>query len=467
MAELKIGTPNAKQRAAMLDKHRHIAYGGARGGGKSWFIRVKAILMCLKYPGIKIKIIRRTFPELLENHIEPICEMLKVGTDKALATYNVSNKLLRFPNGSKIRFGYCNNDNDVRIYQGMESDIVFIEEATQLPEDWIKAIAASVRGTNSFPKRVYYTCNPGGIGHAYIKRLFVDRQFLDNEHPEDYSFIQALVYDNDVLMKSDPDYLRMLESQPEARRKAWMDGSWDVYEGQAFPEFRNQPDHYQDRKWTHVIEGFPIPQTWKVYRGFDYGYTKPFAVGWWAIDHDGRTYKFKEWYGCTKQPNTGLQITPQEIAAGIKEREETDPQLKGRIIYGIADPAIWQATTGESIAEMMERAGVYFGKGDHTRLAGKMQMHYRLAFDEDGFPMAYIFKDCKETIRTLPLLIYDEKHTEDIDTDGEDHIYDSDRYVLMEHPLNPRRTIKRYTASDPLPPEDPLEIIEESKYGRD
>ena len=146
-------------------------------------------------------------------------------------------------------------------------------------------------------------------------------------------------------------------------------------------------------------------------------------------------------------------MEPREIAKKIKEIENTDPQLKGRKIIGIADPAIWQMTTGESIADMMEREGVYFAKGDHTRLAGLMQLHYRLAFDEEGFPMMYVFKSCRNVIRTLPTLIYDEKHPEDVDTTMEDHLYDAIRYVCMENPINPRRS-----APWTPPQEDPLNI---------
>lgn len=452
---LKIGKPNEKQELALLDHHRHIGYGGARGGGKSWFVRAKAVSLAYYYPGIKIKIIRRTFPELQENHIEPLCEMLKVGTPEAAASYNDGKKLMIFPNGSKIRFGYCNNDNDVRIYQGMESDIVFIDEATQFPEDWTKAIAASVRGVNDFPKRIYYTCNPGGVGHAYIKRIFIDKVYMPYEHPEDYSFIQALVYDNKALMESDPNYLRMLESQPEARRKAWMDGSWDSFEGQVFEEFRNLPEHYEDRIGTHVIDPFVIPGHWKIYRGLDWGYTKPFAVHWYAVDEDRRMYCIKEYYGCTREANTGVRLDPKEVAKTILEIEKTEPLLKDKHIIGIADPAIWGTQTGQSIAEMMEEMGVYHDKGDHNRLSGKMQCHYRLKFDDRGVPMFYTFSTCRHFIRTIPTLIYDETHVEDIDTDGEDHIYDEWRYVCMENPITIKPTVTKHK-----PDYDPLDLWE-------
>lgn len=457
--QIDLGTPNVKQQAFLRDIHKHVGFGGARGGGKSWAIRAKATILCTKHPGISILIIRKTYPELLANHIKPFKQLLRIGLQGNPIRFNESKKEINFPNGSTIRFGYCNHEADVDRYQGTECDILFLDEATQLSEDQIKALVACVRGANAFPKRIYYTCNPGGKGHGYIKRLFIDKEYLDGEYAEEYSFIQSLVYDNAALMESNPDYVRQLEALPEAKRKAWLEGDWDSFVGQVFTEWRNDPAHYQDRLWTHVIDDFEIPRDWKIYRGFDWGYSKPFSVGWFAVDHSGRIYRFREWYGCTRQANTGLQLTVQEVAAKIAEMERTDPALKGRKIIGIADPAIWGSTTGESIEDMMERCGVFFNKGDHTRLAGLMQFHYRLAFDAYGLPMFYCFRSCKQFIRTIPLLIYDEKHVEDIDTELEDHIYDETRYVFMDHPLNPRKNVKRYTASDPLPPDDPLNII--------
>jgi len=415
--------------------------------------------LALNNPGIKIMIIRRTYPELEQNHIRPLKKLLHVGTPGCPIRYNEAKKTMTFPNESTILFGYCKTDADTDRYQGTEVDVLFLDEATQLTEQQIKDLNSCVRGPNDFPKRTYYTCNPGGRGHGYIKRLFVTREYMTNERPENYSFIQSLVYDNDVLMQCDPEYVQALEVLPEAKRKAWLEGDWDSFIGQVFNEWRNDASHYEDRLWTHVIDDFEIPADWKIYRGYDHGYSKPFSVGWFAVDHDGRIYRIAEWYGCTAEPNTGLQLTVQEIAEGIKERERTLPNLKGRKVYGIADPAIWGSQSGESIEEMFEKCGVYNSKGDHTRLAGIMQFHYRLSFNEYGVPMFYCFKSCKQFIRCIPLLIYDEKHVEDIDTELEDHNYDEARYVFMEHPLNPKKLKKIYTNEDPLPPMDPLNLI--------
>ena len=312
-----------------------------------------------------------------------------------------------------------------------------MDEATHQTEERMKKINAIVRGVNDFPKRTYYTFNPGGVGHAWVKRLFIDRKYNSNETPEDYNFIQSLVTDNKILMETNPDYIRQLEALPHKIREAWLYGRWDIFEGQVFEEFRDDPEHYQDRRYTHVIQPFVIPKDWRIYRGFDWGYSKPFSVGWYAIDHHDIAYRIEEFYGCTATPNEGVKYEPKKIAECIREIENTSVNLKGRNIIGIADPAIFDEQRGESIAQMMEREGVYFEPGDHTRIAGKMQCHYRLAFDDRGFPKFYVFNNCKHFIRTIPLLLYDEKKVEDIDTALEDHIYDEWRYVMMENPINP------------------------------
>lgn len=401
-------------------------------------MRTKAKLLALKYDGIKILIVRRTYPELVNNHINFLIPELN-----GIARYNKSDKEFTFSNGSKIKFGYCKDDGDLLQYQGAEYDVIFLDEATQLSEFQMKTIVACLRGVNGFPKRIYYTCNPGGQGHQYIKRIFIDKRYEDGERAEDYTFVQALVGDNIKLMETQPDYIRQLEALPPKIREAWLNGSWDVYEGQYFEEFADRPEHYQDRQWTHVIEPFDIPSSWQIYRSFDWGYNHPFSCGWWAIDHDGVAYRILELYGCTKTPNEGLKWHPQKVFQEIHRIECEHPWLKGKNIQGVADPAIWNAEYGESIAETAAKAGVYFSKGDHERLAGWMQMHYRFAFDDNGYPMMYVFKNCKGFIRTIPLLMYDEHKVEDIDTEGEDHIADETRYFCMSRPIAPRMTPKR------------------------
>lgn len=399
-------------------------------------------------------IIRKTYPELTENHINPMCTMLKChhpNKKERIASYNDSKKNITFPNGSRILFRYCDNEKDADRFQGTEVDVLFIDEATHQSEDKYKKLSACVRGVNSFPKRIYLSMNPGGEGHHWVKRLFIDQKYNEGENPNDYIFIQSLVTDNKALMESDPDYIRQLEALPPKLRKAWLEGDWNIFEGMFFEDFVDRPEHYEDRQWSHVIEPFEIPDGWKIYRSFDWGYNKPFSCGWWAVDFDGVVYRILELYGCTKTANEGVKWTPPKVFEEIHRIETEHRWLKGKSIVGIADPAIWDAETGESIADVAAKYHVFFQKGDNKRIPGWMQVHYRFAFDENGYPMMYIFKNCKAFIRTIPLLQYDEHKPEDLDTDGEDHCADEVRYFLMNRPIKPRKAAKPDDyASNPL-----------------
>ena len=459
MKELVFGAPNAKQDRVMRSEAKHIGFGGARGGGKSWMVQTKSTLLCLKYPGIRICIVRRTFPQLEENHINVMRPMLK-----GVAAYNQQKKRFSFPNGSSIKFNYCRNDADTENFQGQEYDVIFIDEATQLSEDQIKRIGATCRGTNGLPKRIYYTCNPGGQGHEFIKRIFIDREYLPTEKPEDYEFVQSLLSDNEALMREDPEYQAYLEGLPDKLKRAWLYGEWDIFEGQFFEEFQKTPNRslceaagisqeeaLARQMYTHVIEPFEIPPTWPIYRSFDFGYAKPFSCDWWAVDYDGRAYLIGQLYGCTQTPNEGVKWHPDKIFSEISRIEREHRWLKGKAITGVADPSIWDKSRGESINDFAVKHGVYFTPGDNARLPGWMQVHYRMAFDESGRPRMYFFSSCKHAIRTVPLLMYSETDTEDLDTTQEDHFADSMRYFCMSRPVQPVRIYKKpERGPDPL-----------------
>ena len=461
---LKMPVPNEKQVLALEDKHRHVAYGGARGGGKSWFVRWKAVLLSLRYPGIKILITRKTYKELLNNHIEPLKTMLR-----DIASYHAGEKCFRFPGGSTIWFGYCACDGDLGQYQGAEYDVWFCDEAGQFQESWIMQIDACVRGVNDFPKRSYYTLNPGGPSHGYFKRVFIDRRFRDEEKPEDYSFIQALCTDNRALMESQPEYLQVLKKLPKKLRDAWLYGRWDIFEGQFFEEFRLSPDPelcrkagisietaLEQRRYTHVIKPFDLNsgacRGWNLLRSYDFGYAKPFSVGYWAMDYEGTLYRILELYGCTEEANVGLKWTPEEQFKAMAELESTHPWLKGRrFADSIADPAIFDASRGESIAQTAARYGIYWTPGDHHRIPGWMQVHYRLQFDGEGYPRMYVFENCKAFLRTFPLQMYSQHNPEDLNTDLEDHCPDEVRYLCMSRPIAPMAPVKQKSLLvDPL-----------------
>lgn len=423
--------PNRKQTLFLKSRKKHVAFGGARGGGKSWVLRVKGILLANRYAGIKILIVRRTLVELRNNHIEPMKQILR-----GIAKYNQTTRQFIFPNGSTITFEFYDSDKDEMKYQGVEYDVIFIDEATQFMESWLKIIAACCRGVNNFPHRIYYTCNPGGPGHAYIKRLFVDRDFREDEDPEDYEFIQSLVTENAALMDANPEYVKFLKNLPPKLKQMWLYGSWDITTGMYFEEFRNNPDGYETKQWTHVIEPFQPKRHWPIYRSFDWGYAKPFSCGWWTVDEDGTVYRIDELYGVQYSggepiPDAGVKWPPMKVFQAIKQHEEEHPWLKGKNIIGVADSAIWDGEQGESIADTAAKCGVFFQQSDKARIPGWMQMHYRMMFDEDGYARMYIFRTCRNFIRTITTLMYDEHKAEDLDTSGEDHGADETRYFCM------------------------------------
>lgn len=438
---------NEKQKLFLESEKKYIGYGGARGGGKSWAVRTKSKLLCLNYDGIKVLIVRRSYPELTANHIDVLRVELA-----GIAKYNKQEKMFTFGNGSTISFRYCAKDSDLDNFQGSEYDCIFLDEATQLSEHQFEVLRACLRGVNNFPKRMYLTCNPGGQGHAWVKRLFIDRRFKEMENPDDYVFIQAKVKDNKPLMENQPDYVQQLEGLTGKLKKAWLDGDWNIFEGQFFEDFVDNPNHYEDRQYTNVIKGFEPPADWKIYRSYDFGYSDPFSCGWWAVDYDGRLYRILELYGCVKnEPDTGVKWTPEEQFAEISRIEHEHPWLKGKVIHGVADPSIWDGSKGVSTADVAKRYGIYFTPGVNARIPGWMQMHYRFAFDENGYPMMYVFDSCKHFIRTIPTLIYSETKPEDLDTELEDHIADETRYMCMARPIKP--VIKKHKQpvfDDPL-----------------
>lgn len=438
--------PNAKQKQFFLERHKYVGYGGARGGGKSWAVRHKAALMAFNYQRIRIGIFRRTYPELKANHIDPL--IMELGQ---CAKYIKSERVFNVAGGSTIKLIYADCEADLLKFQGQEYDVLFIDEATQIPEDWFNKLKACVRGVNSFPKRIYITCNPGGVGHAWVKRLFITRSYKEKENPDDYAFIQALPSDNKALIASSPEYIAQLESLPPKLRAAWLYGSWDIFEGQFFEEFIDDPAHYGDRRWTHVVEPFEIPEYWRIYRSFDWGYAKPFSCDWWAVDGDGRAYLIMQYYGCRGEHNEGIKLNPDKVFAEVQRIESEHRWLKNKDIIGVADPALWGTQTGKPIIEFADDCRVYFSKGDNTRIPGWMQVHYRLAFDSEGRAMMYFFNTCKHAIRTLPTLQYSETIPEDLDSDGEDHFADSMRYFCMMRPIKPTISeVAKERSLDPL-----------------
>ncbi len=436
-----------------------VLFGGAAGGGKSYGQLIDALLYALKYKGSKQLILRRTMPELEHSLIMVSLNFYPLSA----ARYSSSAHKWQFKNGSVIEFGYCAAEKDVLRYQGAEYDTIRFDELTHFTEGQYTYLLSRLRGANPYPKQIKSSTNPGGIGHNWVKARFISGHTPNEKFTDEFGtsrlFLPSSVTDNSFLMSADPNYIKRLEKLPENEKKALLYGEWDIFDGQVFTEWRNNPLGYDTRRFSHVIAPFKIPSSWRRFRTFDFGYTKPFAVSWYAVDPDGCAYNYRELYGCTGTPDTGVRWTAQQIAEKISELEaEEKSDLP---IVGIADPAIWNQTGSSegSIAEMMEKCGVYFEKGKNNRLAGKMQVHYRLNFDKEGLPKIYFFSDCKNILRTLPELKYDPTIPEDVDTRQEDHLYDALKYFLMSNPITPTKPQEKKSLEY-----NPLDSIQ--KYNR-
>ena len=435
--------PQPRQAEFMSRPEPEALYGGAAGGGKSDALVIEALRQ-VHIPHYRALILRKTYPQLSD-----LVDKSQVYYHRAFpqAQYNATAHEWIFPSGAKIYFGSMQYTKDRTNYQGKAFDFIGFDELTHF--EWEEYSYMMSRNRPTGPgTRVYMraTTNPGGIGHGWVKARFITPAPPGTPITEEYTvklpdgteqklqrarvFIPSSIFDNPALLANDPGYLASLASMPEAEKQALLYGSWDSFSGQVFTEF---------------------------------GFSKPFSVGWYAADEEGRLYRIKELYGCTGRPNEGLRIDPVEQARRIREAEQNDPLLRGRVIHGIADPAIFDESRGESIAAMMERSPNFlrWSPGDNTRLAGKMQFHYRLNFDADGRPMFQVFNTCKHFIRTIPNLVYDESNVEDIDTRQEDHIYDECRYVLMENPISPP-----VRCAAPPMPDDPLNLHKRARFYR-
>lgn len=462
--------PLYKQWLMMCHTEDEGFYGGAAGGGKTDYLVMEAASQ-YKIPEYKGIIFRRTYKQLQE--VQDKCEQYYPKIDKK-ARYNGTNHCWTFSSGAKVYLGAMQYEKDKYKYQGQQYDFIGFDELTHFTMSQYEYMRSRNRGkSKETVKYMRSTGNPGGIGHGWVKQYFInagppmepintDVRVLKPDGTV-YSkritkvFIPSKVWDNEHMLENNENYVANLATMNEQDKKALLDGDWDIFSGQVFTEFRDNSDGYTTRRLTHVIPPFKIPAYWNIYRGFDWGYSKPFSVGWYAVDTDGNIFRIAELYGCQRNaageaiPDTGVKWDAGRIARKIKEIETYDENIKGHRIVGIGDPAIFQEDNGSSIASIMAREGVYFQPADHTRIPGKMQCHYRLAFDENGYAKFAVFNTCRDFIRTIPTLVYDETHVEDIDTKQEDHIYDEWRYIMMANPMTaPRRIEKHIPAFDPL-----------------
>ena len=407
--ELDLGQPQPKQLEFMQAKNLFVAYGGARGGGKSWALRTKYIGTCLKHPGMKCLLIRQTYQDLYLNHIVEFERTLKPLIDAKLVKHDKEHHLFTFWNGSMIACGYCSNASDLEHYQGQSYDFIALDEATQHPFETFSALGACIRGSEDLPKRFYLTCNPGGIGHEWVKRLFIDRKYDEYENAEDYTFIAAKAEDN---VYNGAEYMKMLNQLKEPLRSAWRDGSWDVFSGQFFPEWND------DRL---SVDPFPIPANWTVSMSIDYG-LDCFAPIWYLTDESGVDYIIAEHAESDLIPKRAAEVIRRtELRLGIADRQ----------IRRFAPPDLFsrQSSTGISVVEQFRREGLYFMKSDNDREAGWVAVKDKLQQET----LKTWRGVCPELSRCMHLIQFDIKKPNDCMKDPHDitHLPDSLRYYCV------------------------------------
>ncbi len=393
-------------------------YGGAKGGGKSWLVRCREIARRLKYPNSQGLIVRRTYPELRANHI------LKMFQEYPILKkwYNKSDKIIYYPNGSTTEFSYLKNTDDVYTYQGREYQDISVDEITQHEEEVFKTLRSSLRTSQSgINPTVFLTGNPGGIGHSWVKRIFVDRNFTEHENPDDFSFIQAFVQDNKALMDADPEYIKRLQDLPEHLRKAYLDGDWTIFAGQMFTMLREA---------IHVIEPIKLPVGTQYFAGYDYGYNHPFAFVLCGLTPDGEYFVVSH----IKERFIDVDVQAEKM---LKMLENKGPV----IIYAGHDIFDKRQGNARTIEDQLLDAG--FSKSRHAivragidHVNGIAELRKVFSLKPNGVPHLRFFRNSKDVYDCIAEQQIDPNNPEDvikqnaIDGVGGDDLYDALRYAI-------------------------------------
>ena len=393
-----------------------------------------------KWNGLVVRRKYKEFSKIRNRVDELIREGLpaeRIGGDQQVNT-------VRFSNGGKFVMSAIQRVEMCDDHVGEDYTEISIDECTTFPffMKMVDKLSGSLRSAHGVPCRMFGTGNPGGPGHNDVKLAFkLGSEFnikpgtvMYDDLGESRVFIPSFLKDNKILCENDPKYVRRLMSiRDPMLRKAWLDGNWDVYIGQAF---MLSPDH-------HIIKPLPVPGSAPLYMTFDWGWSAPFSIGWWWVDADGRIYRFAEWYGWDEKENEGLKMLDSEIAKGIIQRE-LDLGISGKPIIRLSDPTCFNKKpdykgggSGPSTAEEFRNLGITLRPGDPNRKLKIRQFRERLSIPEDGKtrPMLQVYDTCRHFISTIPSLCMDEENVEDIDTDQADHTYDEACHIAMARPL--------------------------------
>lgn len=427
-------SPTPKQVVFHEHPARNVLYGGAAGGGKSHALRWDAYMRCLSVPQYRALLLRRTYPELENTHLENVpidqanglpCEYLK------------SERKVRFGNGAVLQFGHCEDESAVAKYLSTEYDAIYFDELVTFTEKQFLMIRSRARSTKPGVRPVIKAgTNPGGPESHWVRRRFIWQDITPKEDPryrvEDYAYIAATLDDNPHIDQA--EYAANLESLPEELAQAYRWGNWDIFPGQYFGEWRKTKEiDGQTVGWHVGIEHQVFDRHYPRVLCMDYGYVKPGYVGWMVQTPEGHAYLEDEYVPQRVGPfDQGL-----EVGRRCKDRRLT------RLLYLVYD---WQMETpqaekdGEPIIETflrgMRKAGVTIAtrKGVKDRTNGWPRLRGWLKAAPDGRPWLQLSPDCRYAARTLPALVSDRTNPEDVDSDGEDHAADAIRYWAMSRP---------------------------------
>lgn len=364
-----------------------VLFGGAAGGGKSMGQLIDAAAFAVRYPQSRQLILRRTLPELERTLIRTARGIYP----QKLYSYSESKHLGRFANGSTVEFGYCDAEADVYRYQSAEYDVIRFDELTHFTEFMYLYLSSRVRGANGYPKQVKSSTNPGGVGHDWVKRRFIDIGAAGAVHETATGsrlFIPSLVSDNPFLESADPKYKGRLMRLPENERRALLLGEWNISGGRFFPEWDAA---------VHVVRPFDIPQDWQKFFVMDYGLDM--LAGYFiAVDSWRRAYVYAELY------RSGLIIS--DAARLIASQNQNVSEY-------IAPPDLWnrRQDSGKSAAEIFANSGILLNKAGANRRAGWLALKelLRAYENERGEKTAglVVFDSCVNAIRTMGAISVD------------------------------------------------------------